>query len=108
MKKTHVVLVDDIDGTPAKDTVTFTFQGVTYEIDLSEEHISEMTADFEKWISSSRRIGGRAIRGSRVASSAPLSRAGEIRAWATENGIQVSDRGRIPANIVAKFEKAHA
>ena len=51
MKKTHVVLVDDIDGTPAKDTVTFSFQGVTYEIDLSEEHISEMSADFEKWIS---------------------------------------------------------
>lgn len=108
MKKTHVVLVDDIDGTPAKDTVTFSFQGVTYEIDLSEEHISEMSADFEKWISSSRRIGGRAIRGSRVASSTPLSRAGEIRAWATKNGIHVSDRGRIPADIVAKFEKAHA
>lgn len=108
MKKTHVVLVDDIDGTPAKDTVTFTFQGVTYEIDLSEEHVSEISADFEKWISSSRRIGGRAIRGSRVASSATLSRAGEIRAWATKNGIHVSDRGRIPADIVAKFEKAHA
>lgn len=108
MKKTHVVLVDDIDGTPAKDTVTFSFQGVTYEIDLSEEHISEMSADFEKWISSSRRIGGRAVRGSRVASSATLPRAGEIRAWATKNGIQVSDRGRIPADIVAKFEKAHA
>ncbi|PKY65835.1 hypothetical protein CYJ25_07475 [Schaalia turicensis] len=108
MKKTHVVLVDDIDGTPAKDTVTFSFQGVTYEIDLSEEHISEMSADFEKWISSSRRISGRAIRGSRVASSTALSRAGEIRAWATKNGIHVSDRGRIPADIVAKFEKAHA
>ena len=108
MKKTHVVLVDDIDGTPAKDTVTFSFQGVTYEIDLSEEHISEISADLEKWISSPRRIGGRAIRGSRVASSTSLSRAGEIRAWATENGIQVSDRGRIPADIVAKFERAHA
>ena len=96
MKKTHVVLIDDIDGTPAKDTVTFTFQGVTYEIDLSEEHISEMSADFEKWISSSRRIGGRAVRGSRVASSAPLSRAGEIRTWAQKTESRFPTVGASP------------
>lgn len=59
MKKTHVVLVDDIDGTDAAETVTFSFQGVSYEIDLSEEHAKEIAVDFGKWIESARRVGGR-------------------------------------------------
>ena len=49
MKKTQGVLVDDIDGGAADDTIVFAFKGVSYEIDLSEAHIEEMTADFAKW-----------------------------------------------------------
>ncbi|MDC4232380.1 Lsr2 family protein [Actinomyces sp. B33] len=103
MKKTRVELVDDIDGTIAARTVSFAFDGVSYEIDLSEENISEFRDALGRWIDAGRRTGGRAVR-SRKASSAIDS--GKIREWARANGIEVSDRGRIPAEIVEKYTAA--
>ena len=59
MKKTQIVLVDDIDGTEAVDTVYFSYEGVNYEIDLNEEHIQEFAESISKWIEAARRVGGR-------------------------------------------------
>ncbi len=110
MKKTQIVLVDDIDGTEAADTVYFSYEGVNYEIDLNEEHIQEFAESISKWIEAARRVGGRqAKRGkSGRGRGAGASKAGLIREWAQGQGIAVNERGRIPAEIVAAYEAAHA
>lgn len=107
MKKTQVVLVDDIDGGAADDTIVFAFKGVSYEIDLSEAHIEEMTADFAKWTQKARRVGGRQTR-SRSAKPKADSRAALIREWAKAEGVGVNERGRISADVVAAYEAAKA
>lgn len=107
MKKTQVVLVDDIDGGAADDTIVFAFKGVSYEIDLSEAHIEEMTADFAKWTQKARRVGGSRTR-SRSAKPKADSRAALIREWAKAEGVAVNERGRISADVVAAYEAARA
>ena len=109
MKKTQVVLLDDIDGTEAEETVSFSFKGVSYELDLSSANAAAMAEDLEKWIKPARRVGGRTTtRSARSPKAKASSRAGEIRAWAQGQGLEVNERGRIPAEIVAAFEAAQA
>ena len=109
MKKTQVVLLDDIDGTEAEETVSFSFKGVSYELDLSSANAAAMAEDLEKWIKPARRVGGRTTtRSARSPKAKSSSRAGEIRAWAQGQGLEVNERGRIPAEIVAAFEAAQA
>lgn len=110
MKKTQIVLVDDIDGTEAVDTISFSYEGINYEIDLNEEHIQEFTGSISKWIEAARRVGGRqAKRGKNGRGrGASASKAGLIREWAQGQGIAVNERGRISAEIVAAYEAAHA
>ena len=103
MKKQTTLLLDDIDGTEAAKTVSFAFDGVQYEIDLSEEHLAEIAADFEKWGAAARRVGGR--RRTTSTSNAKLS--ANMRQWAVEQGIEISDRGRIPAPIQEAYREAH-
>lgn len=103
-KKTVVELIDDIDGTEASTTVEFALQGVEYEIDLSDEHVDQIHADFTKWIISARRTGGRARRSSGVPSS--QKETAKIRQWARENNIEVSDRGRISAEVREQYFQA--
>ena len=103
MKKQTTLLLDDIDGTEAVKTVSFAFDGVQYEIDLSEEHLAEITADLEKWSAAARRVGGRRRVG--AITSARLS--SKMRQWAIEQGIEISDRGRIPAPVQEAYREAH-
>lgn len=109
MKQTKTILVDDVDGSKADRTYSFTVNGVSYEIDLSDEHIEEFESDLAKWQSHARRTGGRASGGSGH-SSRPKARgaseSAKIRQWAHENDVKVSDRGRIPADIVELYTKA--
>ena len=104
-KKVVVQLVDDVDGSAAAETVTFALDGVNYEIDLSEENASALRADLGKWVSSATRTGGR--RSTRAASSPAggSSKSARIRAWAREQGIDVSERGRIPADLRERYER---
>ena len=104
MKKTVVELVDDIDGTPADVTVSFAFRGVSYEIDLNQANADAFAKDLERWIGAGRRTGGRAV--SRAARPAGTSEAGKIREWAKANNVEVNERGRIPAEIVAQYRAA--
>lgn len=102
-KKIVTYLIDDIDGSDAVDTIVFAVDGVTYEIDLNKENAAALRADFDKWIKPARRISGRRTR--RSAAPAAASDAGRIREWARENGYEVSERGRIPAEIRAAYEQ---
>ena len=100
-RKTSVELVDDIDGTTAAETVTFTIDGSRYEIDLSEKNAAKLRSVLSRWIEASRRAGQRRARGgSRKADPAESTKA---RKWATENGFEVGPRGRLRAEVLAAY-----
>ncbi|OJX97477.1 Lsr2 protein [Salana multivorans] len=108
VQKISYVLIDDIDGGEAAESVTFGLDGVTYEIDLSVENAAKLREDLAGWIGAARRSGGR--RGATPARGKARSSSGDaaaIRAWAQANGHTVSPRGRIPAEIRAAYEAAN-
>jgi Lsr2 len=106
--KTNVVLIDDLDGSEAEESVKFALDGVTYEIDLSSKNAAKLRKELGSYVGSARRVGGRAVRG-RAAKpargSARKPETAEIRAWARDQGYDVSDRGRIPAEIIEAYSK---
>lgn len=95
--QTRVILIDDITGEEAVETVTFALDGVTYSIDLTEAHAKELRNSFEKWVSHATRTGGRRKIGAGKPDQPSESRA--IREWAEQKGIEVNQRGRIPVEI---------
>jgi hypothetical protein len=110
-QKVQVLLVDDLDGGEADETVTFALDGVTYEIDLTTANADKLRGLLTPYLDSGRRTGGRAGRGRAVKAARGGSSAGQdtakIRAWAKEKGYEVNDRGRVPATIREAYEKAH-
>ena len=102
--KTTVELIDDVDGKPAAETVAFGLDGVTYEIDLSEKNARALRKAVEDYVASARRTGGRKARSTTVVATGVDNRA--VRAWAASNGIELSARGRIPAEIIEKYRAA--
>ncbi|GAA4111099.1 Lsr2 family protein [Nocardioides fonticola] len=110
-QKIQIVLEDDLDGSEASQTVTFGLDGTTYEIDLNDAHADELREALAGYIGHARKVSGSAgRRGGRkaaAASSAGGPSASDIRAWATENGYEVPDRGRISADVRAAYDAAH-
>lgn len=98
-QKIKVYLIDDIDGSDATDTINFAIDGVNYEIDLNEKHAAELRGAFEKWTTHARKLAGRRTRRAGGARATGASDAAQIREWAREHGYEVSERGRIPAEI---------
>src|SRR5919198_37987 len=99
-QRVQVVLEDDLDGGKADETVTFGLDGTTYEIDLSKKNAAKLRDALSGYVGSARRVSGRrggAGRGRGRGRSA--SDSADIRAWAKENGYEVSERGRIPAEV---------
>jgi hypothetical protein len=115
-QKTIVQLIDDLDGTSSDsiETVTFGLDGVVYEIDLSDDNAETLRDNLAEFITSARRTGGRAKRGTMIPATAGAGngtgRSREqtqaIREWARKNGQEIADRGRIPASIIEAFEAA--
>jgi len=106
-QKIQVLLVDDLDGSKADESVTFALDGVNYEIDLTNEHAAQLRDDFAKWVGSARKVSSRgAVRASRPARRG-ASDADAIRQWARANGHKVSDRGRIPQSVRDAYDAAH-
>lgn len=108
-QKVQVLLLDDLDGGEADETVTFALDGKTYEIDLTTANADKLRSALEPYVSKGRRTGGRSQRGKgRSAAAAGGSQdTAKIRAWAKEQGYEVNDRGRVPANIREAYEKAN-
>lgn len=110
MTKQEIVhLVDDLDGDTAHETVTFGLDGRTYEIDLSDDHASELRDLLSSYVAAARSARSRsraASRGrSRASGDGPRSRseARAMRSWARSHGHDLADRGRIPAGIVQAY-----
>ena len=94
-QKIQVVLVDDVDGGEASETLSFALDGVGYEIDLSDANAAALRDALQPWISAGRRVSGRrsATRGRGTSDAAT------IRDWAKANGYEVSERGRVSAKV---------
>jgi hypothetical protein len=107
-RKIQTLYVDDIDGSDAKGTVRFGLDGTEYEIDLNAEHAQALRDAVARYVKAARRVGGAARRPSRAGRRASASglNTTEVREWAKAQGIEVKDRGRIPAELVVKFRSA--
>ena len=105
-QQTSVILFDDIDGSKAAETVAFGLDGADYEIDLSKRNAAALRKALTEFVAYGRRspkispLNKRVQRRSRKAGASPAM----IRAWAAQQGIAVSQRGRIAADIVAQYE----
>ncbi|HET7398894.1 MAG TPA: Lsr2 family protein [Intrasporangium sp.] len=108
-QRVEYILVDDLDGGPAAETVTFALDGASYEIDLSDDNARQLRDDLSRWVGHARRTGGggrRPAGGRRQ--SAKRTDLSAIREWARANGRPVSDRGRISAEVQAAYDRAHS
>jgi hypothetical protein len=111
-QRVNVILVDDIDGSDAAETVTFGLDGVQYEIDLSTENADKFRDVLAPYVGHARRSGGRRRAsggGGRANGSASRSgaSAADVRAWARDNGWDVPDRGRVSAEVREAYDAAH-
>ena len=110
-QKVTVQLVDDLDGGPADETVSFSLDGVSYEIDLSTANAAAFRDAVASYVGNARRAGGRSSAG-RASTGRRRgggdNRTAQIREWARANGHQVNERGRIAASVREAYEKAHA
>ena len=108
-QKIQTLFIDDIDGRAAAGTVRFWLDGTEYEIDLNAGHARELRDALARYVDAGRRVSGSArkpARGSRGPAGGLDTT--EVREWARAQGIEVKDRGRVPADLVAKFKAATA
>ena len=110
-QRVNIVLEDDLDGSPDDETVSFALDGATYEIDLSAAHASALRDALAPYVGHARRAAGRRT-ATKAASGRSSASAGkrdvsEVREWARANGHKVSERGRLSAEILAAYDKAH-
>lgn len=103
-KKVVVQLIDDIDGSVAEETIQFSLDGVNYEVDLSDDNAQKLRADFAPWIQVAHKSGSRKASARKASrSKSDTTDASKIREWARGKGIEVSERGRIPANVREQY-----
>ena len=105
-QKVTVVLEDDLTGGPAEQTVRFAFEGTDYEIDLSAKNAAAFGKQLAPYIEHARKAGRLSVsRSGRTAAN--RQRSGDVRAWAKEHGLAVSERGRIPASVMEQYQAAN-
>ncbi len=106
-RKVQVLLEDDINGGEAAETVAFALDGKAYEIDLSEENATSLRKALAPWIAAGRRASSGRVVDVRPKAPRRSQDTAAIRRWAQEQGIPVSTRGRISAELRARYEAAH-
>jgi nucleoid-associated protein Lsr2 len=105
VQRVSVVLEDDLTGGPAERTIRFAFDGTDYEIDLNAKNAAAFSKQLAPYLEHARQAGrAQPRRPGRAAAS--RQRSGDIRAWAKEHGLAVSERGRIPASVVEQYDAA--
>ncbi|HEY2095521.1 MAG: hypothetical protein QOI50_7238 [Pseudonocardiales bacterium] len=111
-QKVTVSLIDDLDGDKADETVEFGIDGKSYEIDLSSSNADKLRDALASFVAAARRPGGRRRSGGGAAASAAARRPSvdreqnqAIRDWARKRGMKVSDRGRIPADVLEAYHQ---
>ena len=105
-QRTVIKLVDDLDNKEIEhggQTVSFSYNGVQYEIDLREKNAKKFDDALAPFVAAARRTGGRHVRGSKSTGAVDTK---AVRAWAKSNNIEISSRGRIPAEVVDQYRAA--
>ena len=105
-QRTVIKLVDDLDNKEIEDggqTVSFSYNGVQYEIDLGEKNAKKFDDALAPFVAAARRTGGRQARSSKSTSVVDTK---AVRAWAKSNNIEISARGRVPAEVIDKYRAA--
>lgn len=111
-QKVNIVLVDDIDGSEATETVSFSLDGNNYEIDLNDANAAALREAMSGYVGHARKVAGGGRAKARRTSGGAASSAGgpsaaDIRAWARDNGFELSERGRVPAEVRQAYDSAH-
>lgn len=109
-QKVEVLLIDDLEGGSADETVRFGLDGVSYEIDLGADNAAQLREALTPYVRHARKATARGARsrgGGRSRASSSRQESAEIRSWAKQQGISVNERGRIPGWIVEKYRAAH-
>lgn len=113
-QRVNVILVDDLDGKEGSDieTVAFSLDGQAWEIDLGKKNADKFRGLFQDHIAVARKVSGG--RGGKKSTSRTGGGSGrskedlaEIRAWATQNGHEVSERGRVKQEVLDAYDAAH-
>jgi hypothetical protein len=109
-QKVQTLYVDDLDGSEADGTIRFGLDGAGYEIDLNAKHTQELRDVLARYVAAGRRVRASTSQSSRSGRKAQPNTLNttEVRDWAKAQGIEVKDRGRIPAELVVKFKAAMA
>jgi hypothetical protein len=110
-QKVTVALVDDTDGGAADETIEFALDGKSYEIDLSSTNAEKLRDALARYVAAARKAGGTRRRASTGGGTAPRPKVDReqnqaIRDWARERGKKVSDRGRIPAEVLEEYHSS--
>ncbi|GAA5116074.1 Lsr2 family protein [Alloalcanivorax gelatiniphagus] len=110
-QKVNIVLVDDLDGTEATETVSFGLDGTNYEIDLNDDNASALREALSGYVGHARKVTGGGARRARKATTGSSSGSGsntkDVREWAKSQGMEVSERGRISADVQQAYDAAH-
>jgi hypothetical protein len=109
-KTTVTHITDDLDGSKDATEVAFSFDGIDYTIDLSKKNAAAMAKALKPYLDAATKVSGRSTRSRRTASSrtsGPRKNLAAIREWARGQGIEVSDRGRIPAAVIEQYDAAN-
>lgn len=108
-KQIQEILIDDLDGGEANETVSFALDGTAYEIDLSDVNAKKLRDALSPFVQSARRATPTPSRRRGRGSQRSMSRekSSEIRSWAKAHGLPVSERGRIASSVVEQYEAAH-
>jgi len=99
------VLADDIDGDEAAETVKLSYHGVDYEIDLSARNAAALDGALAPYLEAARRVKPSRRTTPRPSAAAPNPK--DVRSWARSEGIQISDRGRVPGDVTRRYQEAH-
>jgi len=110
-KRVQTILIDDLDGGTAEETVKFGLDGVQYEIDLSQGNAGALRDALASYVAAAQKVSGRATGQSarvsagrqRGAAASDRDQNKAIRDWAKRKGIEISDRGRIKQEIVDQY-----
>lgn len=106
-QKVNIVLVDDLDGTEATETVSFGLDGTSYEIDLNDANASALREALSGYVGHARKVTGGGRRARKSSGGGSSSNTKDVREWAKSQGMEVSERGRISADVQQAYDAAH-
>lgn len=100
-------VLDDVDGSAASESIGFSIDGVSYQIDLNRKNAKALRTDLAKWSAYARKVrAGGATRSGRRSPAGKTNNSSAIRAWASAQGLPVNARGRIPSSVIEQYNKA--